>query len=956
MPRKNTVFDLLVKPLRKLLAERGFDRPTLPQEKAIPHVLEGKNVLLIAPAGTGKTEAAFLPVLHRLLEQPRQRGIKVVYITPLRALNRDMLDRLRWWCRALDLKISVRHGDTAIRERRKQALSPPDVLITTPETLQLVLVGRRLSRALSMVRWVIIDEVHELADNKRGAQLSLSLERLHRLKGSDFQVVGLSATIGTPREVAKFLVGVGRRCKVVDVTVARKIRLDVIYPKVKRTDKVLASDLYTYPEVAARLRAMRKLIESHGSTLVFTNTRPMTEILASRFRIWDLKFPVSIHHGSLSSFARLRTEQGLKSGELKGAICTSSMELGLDIGGIDLCIQYNSPRQVTRLLQRVGRSGHRITGVAKGVVVVQNPSDALESMVIAARSKEKNLEPVKIPEKPLDVLAHGLVAMLVSARQWRVGEVHELVKRAYPFRNLSKEELLGVLRFMQSIQRKLTWLPPEEDVFVRPRRGKRVFDYYFGNLSMIPDLKQYLVVDDVRNEPVGILDESFIAEYGDPGAKFIIGGSIWKIVQVFRNKVFVKPDDDPLGAVPTWVGEEIPVPYSVAQEAGRVRQEVEKLAKRGLSFDEISKELSKKYGAKKGVIKRTLGEAYKQVEQGLPVPTHDRITIEKCGDTHVVHACFGTLMNRTLARFIAHQASEELGESVAISVDPYQILLRSKELSLEELTNILKGKLGGDFQKALKTIIEGSKFFKWRIVQVARRMGVLERETEITSKVVDKLMRGLKGTPAYEETFKEVVYKDLDLDRTLEILEKVKAGKLDLVSHGVRKKPTPLSSSAWKRRSLAFESVSPERLRKLIMASVRARLLSEVRTLVCTKCGKYVEVKRVHELEERPKCPKCGSTSIGLIEREPQEVWRILELLDRAPEKGGQNKIWKEIKEVSKLISRYGKVAAIALVGRGITPSEAGEILEGEDRLSDKFLELVLRKEREALLQRYKWG
>lgn len=956
MPAESTAFDLLVKPLRKLLAERGFDRPTLPQEKAIPHVLEGKNVLLIAPAGTGKTEAAFLPILHRLLEQPRQRGIKVIYVTPLRALNRDMLDRLRWWCGALDLKISVRHGDTAVRERRKQALSPPDVLITTPETLQLVLVGRRLSRALSMVRWVIVDEVHELADNKRGTQLSLSLERLRRLRGGDFQVVGLSATIGTPREVAKFLVGIGRQCKIIDVTVARNIKLDVIYPRVRRADKILASDLYTYPEVAARLRVMRKLVESHGSTLIFTNTRPMTEILASRFRIWDLKFPVSIHHGSLSSFARLRAEQGLKSGELKGAICTSSMELGLDIGRIDLCIQYNSPRQVTRLLQRVGRSGHRITGVAKGVIIVQNPSDALESIVIAARSKEKNLEPVKIPEKPLDVLAHGLVSMLVSARQWRVDEVHELVKRAYPFRNLSKKELLEVLRFMQSIQRKLVWLSPKEDTFVRPKQSKRVFDYYFGNLSMIPDLKQYLVVDDERNEPIGILDESFIAEYGDPGVKFVIGGSVWRIVQVFKNKVFVKADDDPLGAVPTWIGEEIPVPYSVAQEVGRVRQEVEKLAKYGLSLDEISRKLSKKYGVKKEIIKLTLGDTYKQIEQDLSVPTHDRITIEKCGDTHVINACFGTLVNRTLARFIAHQASEELGESVAVSVDPYQILLKSKELSLEELSDIITGKMGEGFRKALKTIIEGSRFFKWRIVQVARRMGVLERETEITSKVVDKLMKGLKGTPAYEETFKEVVHKDLDLDRTLDVLEKVKAGKLELISYGARKKPTPLSSLAWKRRSLAFESVSPERLRKLIMASVRARLLSEARTIICTKCGKYVKVRRIHELEERPKCPKCGSVSLGLVEREPQEVWRILELLDKTPEKGRQSKAWREIEETSKLISRWGKVAAIALVSRGITPFEAAEILEEEDRLSDKFLELVLKKEREALLQRYKWG
>jgi ATP-dependent Lhr-like helicase len=350
MLEKPNVFDSLARPIRKLLEERGLTEPTLPQQKAIPKILEGKNVLLIAPAGTGKTESAVLPVLHRLLlSQTRERGIKIIYVTPLRALNRDMLERLEQWCSALDLRISVRHGDTAARERRTQALIPPDFLITTPETLQIFLLGRRLREHLRSVRWVIVDEVHELADNKRGAQLSLTLERLRELKGGDFQIIGLSATIGSPEEVARFLVGVDRPCDIIDVSVARELDLDVSYPQPTVRDKQIAEKLYTYPPVAARLRVMKKLIDDHKSTLVFTNTRPTAEVLASRFRLWDMRFPLSVHHGSLSSFTRLKAERGLKQGELKGIICTSSMELGLDIGRVDLVIQYNSPRQVTRL-------------------------------------------------------------------------------------------------------------------------------------------------------------------------------------------------------------------------------------------------------------------------------------------------------------------------------------------------------------------------------------------------------------------------------------------------------------------------------------------------------------------------------------------------------------------------------------------------------------------------------
>ncbi|MEM3402597.1 MAG: DEAD/DEAH box helicase, partial [Candidatus Hadarchaeales archaeon] len=566
-------WELLAKPIQKLLMERGMLEPTLPQKKAIPEILKGENILLIAPAGTGKTEAAFLPILHQLVISPsRVPGAKVLYITPLRALNRDMLERLEWWCRAFDLRISVRHGDTPAQERRTQAMLPSDVIITTPETLQILLLGKRLSQQMRSVRWVIVDEVHELADNKRGAQLSLTLERLRELKRGDFQIIGLSATIGSPEKVAKFLVGVGRDCKIIDVSVAKEITIDVIYPKPEKGDEELARELYTFPEVAARLRVMRELVEKHNSSLIFTNTRPMAEILGSRFRLWDLKFPVSVHHGSLSSFTRVRTEKGLKGGELKGAICTSSMELGIDIGRIDLVIQYNSPRQVTRLLQRVGRSGHRIDLISRGVIIVQDPDDALESIVLSSRSKKAGPESLIIPEKPMDVLLHALVSLALTEREVEIERAVAIFRRAWGFRNLNASDVLNVLRFAQSLERRFLVVDEKRRVYRRIGDPERIYEYYFGN---------------ERNQPVGILDEEFVVEYGEPGMKFVMAGEIWRIVQVFRNKVYVKRDEDPLGAVPTWVGEEIPVPFEVAQEVGSLRRKVEELFNARLSKKEI---------------------------------------------------------------------------------------------------------------------------------------------------------------------------------------------------------------------------------------------------------------------------------------------------------------------------------------------------------------------------------
>ncbi|KXB05989.1 hypothetical protein AKJ52_02710, partial [candidate division MSBL1 archaeon SCGC-AAA382C18] len=860
------VFGRLAKPLRDLLKERGFEEPTLPQKRGSPPILNGKNTLLIAPAGTGKTEAALLPILDKILRNPEKGGIKLIYVTPLRALNRDMLDRLKWWCRQLDLKVSVRHGDTPDRERRKQALSPPDVLITTPETFQLLLVGKRISRHASEVEWVVIDEVHELAGNKRGAQLSLSLERMRRMKAGDFQTIGLSATVGSPDEVGKFLVGAERSCEVIDVSMAREMDLDVLYPDVTSEDESLSNQIYTYPEVAARLRVMRNLIENHESTLIFTNTRPMSEVLASRFKMWDIDFPVSIHHGSLSSFARRRTEDKLKNGELKGAICTSSMELGLDVGQIDLCIQYNSPRQVARLLQRAGRSGHRITEKSKGRIIVKDPTDGAESSIIIDRSKKRELEPVKIPEKPLDVLAHEIVGMLVSAKDWQVEDAHQIITRAYPFSNLEMDEMIEVLKFLEDMDNRLAWLRDDEEIFSRPSKGNRVFDYYFGNLSMIPEMKQYVVVDDSEDEAVGVLDEPFVAEYGEPGAKFVMSGSIWRIVQVFKNKVFVKPTKDPVGAVPSWVGEEIPVPYSVAQDVGGLRQELVDMLENGKDFSNSVDSISESWGLDSGAVERSLAHVEEHNRKGHPVPTDETIVLEKAEDTLVVHACLGTLVNRTLARFIAGLAADELGESVAITVDPYRVLIRSERLTPEEIKAILTGEITRDFEDTLEDVIEDSRFFKWRIVQIARKIGTLEYEAEMTSSEVDQMIKGLKDTPVYKETFKEVVRKDLDLPKALEVLERIQSGELSLCSIGILSDPSPISRPAWEERSLTFEPVSPKRMRRLILGSVRSRLLSEERTFACIECKDWTEIMEIHELDDPPTCPKCGSGKIGMVE------------------------------------------------------------------------------------------
>ncbi len=950
-------FDLLPKPVRRLIEQRGFSKPTEPQEKVIPKILEGKNVLLISPTATGKTEAAFLPVLGMLIQMPeRPPGIKVLYITPLRALNRDLLERLQWWCNNLDIKLAVRHGDTETRERSRQARSPPDILITTPETLQAILPGWIMRQHLRSIRWVIIDEVHEMADSKRGSQLSLALERLRLIADREFQIIGLSATIGTPEKVAQFLVGNGRPVEIVRVPAARDMRLQVIYPQPESKDYELATALFTHPEVAARLRIIRDFMEKHQSILLFTNTRAISEVLASRFKVWDIDFPVSIHHGSLAKTSRIAAERGLKNGELKGLVCTSSLELGIDVGRIDLVIQYMSPRQVTRLIQRVGRSGHRIGRMAKGIIITMDSDDTLEAMVIARRALKEELEPVEIPPKPLDALAHQIAGLLLKKRRLYFNEIYDIFKRAYPYKDLTMDDVKSVLRYMHERFPRLAWVSFEDEVALKPRRTKALFEYYFENLSMIPDEKQYLVVDETKDAAVGILDEAFMAEYGKPGTKFIIRGSPWKITHVYGDKVYVKPVDDPTGAIPSWIGEEIPVPFEVAREVGWIRGIVEKRIREGRSPEDIVSEITREYPISKEDALRALRETIEQVKNGQPVPTDKRIIVEDWEDFVILHTHFGSLTNRALAQLIGHILSEQTGYTAAVQHDPYRIFIQTMGVinsnGIIELLHKLANMPEELVKENLKRATVRTGLFKRRLIHVARRFGAIKKWVDFNSVSLKSLVKSFEGTAIYEEALKETYTKDLDVKHLVQVLQEIRKGEMELIKVETRGKATPIARVGIERVSMKTDLIPPERMRLILIESAKARLLNEVRAFICTECWDYLENIRIKDLPENPKCPVCGSTALGVLDEDEAVLQSLIEKKGEKLTKS-ERKIKEKAVKTAKLMQKYGKLAAIALAGRKLRASDVKEILREENRLTDRFFELVIEAERKALQRRF---
>ncbi|MEM2188415.1 MAG: DEAD/DEAH box helicase [Nitrososphaerota archaeon] len=947
---EETVLGMLAKPVAALFKER-FKHLTEPQREAIPKILAGKNLLLMAPTGTGKTEAALLPILSKLLVEARAPGIKVIYITPLRALNRDLLERIEWWAQRLDLRTAVRHGDTGPRERRIQTLEPPDILITTPETLQVILTGRVLRNHLKGVRWVIVDEIHELATDKRGAQLSVGLERLTRITGRDFQRIGLSATIGDPGAIAEFLVGVGRSCEIVKVPVARSMSITVLYPELEDDDRVLAESIGVYPDVAARLRIIRELVESHNSTLIFTNTRPLAEILTNRFRVWDEQMRIGIHHGSLSKTTRISAEEALKTGKLAGIVCTSSLELGIDVGRIDLVIQYNSPREVTRLIQRVGRSGHGVGRVAKGVVIAIDSDDALEAMVIARRAMLEQLEEPEIPVKCYDALMHQVAGLLIEYGRMSLEEVLEIVRRSYNYRDLSAEELKQVIEHMRS----LGIADLRDDQVVKPRNSRSLYDYYFNNLSMIPEERQYVVIDESSGEPVGILDEEFVAEYGEPGTRFILVGRAWEIHHVGGDRIYVAPLDDYEGAVPSWVGEEIPVPYEVAMEVGALRREYRDRVLGGELRERVAADIAGKYGVEAQIVLKALREVEAHLRRGIPVPTDRDVVIEEAGEYVVIHVHGGLKVNRTIQRLISYHLSEKLGAPIRAQQDPYRISLRSSLISGEMVFRAIHEVLEG-FDEILRRSIEGSTLFKRRLVHVARKMGVIEHEASLVDVNINQLAETLKDTPVYRETMNYTIFHDYDPERARMILKRIAEGGLRV--HFWRSpsgEPSPLARLTLSRFESEGEVSTPERMKMVVLMAVRGRLLGEPWLAVCTECYEYYEQVAVRDLPEEPRCPVCGSRLIGLTKHSREEALGLIARKGR-PINRKERRIMAELKRNAVLVSKHGRAAAIALSARGLTLKEITRILEEERGESMKLIELLIEAEKKALQRRLEAG
>lgn len=953
----SSVFGLLAKPIRKSLLKLGFAEPTPPQIACIPTILNGDSVLLIAPNGSGKTEAVLLPIFSNLIQKRMKKGISILYITPLRALNRDLLERLSFWARELDISIEVRHGDTEVKLRRRQALFPPNMLVTTPETLQAILPGTLMKRHLSHIKYVIVDEVHEVASSKRGVQLTVALERLHEIAGNEFQRIGLSATVADPDEIAKFLVGTFRRVKVVEAALTKGYRYSVETPTPKDVDYDIAGELRIPPEAAARIRRIIELVDSHQSTLVFVNSRQNAEMLGHKFNQLD-RSDIAVHHSSLSREERERIEDEFKSKTLKAIICTSTLELGIDIGNVDLVIQYLSPRQVSSLIQRVGRSGHRLNRLSEGVVITAFPDDTLESVAATISARIGKLEPVLIHENALDVLAHQVAGILLDGREKGSKELLAILRRAYPYRNLTEDKLLDVVDY-------LDWLNElrleKEGRVVRSRKTWR---YYYENLSMIPDEKRYPIVNVISDRKIGTLGDEFMALRVRVGLNFICRGNVWRIVQIDDDTgtVYVVPSEDSLAAIPGWDGEMLPVTYDLAQEAGKMREKIAKELKRTRKAEVAKERLADEFTIERSTLAKAVDEIEEHINQGAPLPTHDHILLEVFGKYMIVHSCFGEIVNRTLGCvFDAILSDQEL--IAGWWNDGYRILIeaprRITPKELKRLPEILLKLCANTVKKSFDKYLEARFPFSYKMKSVAERFGALPRgKTILNHNRLSQLLEQFRKTPIFDETLREAMLEKVDIEKVKEIMEAVRNGEIKVSTLYRVEKPTPLAYHILTKYSDISEFMAPERV--LLSNIERMRKIIDARrvTLLCFSCARLTKVKRIGALPEHPTCENCGAKLLAFV-RFGQDEYSLQEIVDKRLKKRElteeESKDLTYARRTADLILSHGKKAIVALEVRGVGPETAFRILGRMQLKEDDFYMDLLKAKIQYLRTREYW-
>ena len=958
-----------------LISDLGWDLTPI-QKASIPDLSSGKDRLMVAPTGSGKTESAVLPLISRCLKE-KWSGLSILYITPLRALNRDIDRRLSKMLVPLELTVGLRHGDTTQKERLRQSKKPPNLLVTTPETMQIMLLGSRLREHLSGVKAIILDEVHDMAGSERGSQLLVGLQRIQDYSKNKIQIVGLSATVGNPNEVAKWFSEEG---EAIMGPAPRETKVIVHKEPVTSEDELLSVEWKISSDSIAAFRRLTKTLIEDSPALVFVNSRNTAETVSQRLMRLSPELNIGIHHGSLAAETRREVEESLRNGELHGLICTSSLELGIDIGSIKKVHQLQSPRSVDSLLQRVGRAEHYLGGTGAGEILAWEVDGISECAVIARKAMAGEIGEVSWRTNPKIVAANQFLQMSIEKGFVTPENATDILEKVSIFNDWNNENTLSVLRVLDdrwlirlieepkdsdpTIWSKKLWKElaakigddfpaerpsweeehSEKDKNIWLQRLLRVLPEYLKNgwfspagrlgktrmdhISMIPDETSYRVRDAVTRKTLGSVDEAFVLSLNDNSEeslgqtrRFVMAGRTWEIIDADpeQEELLVGPVKES-GSAPVWSGELPPVPRVIAEEVGRLRRST------AISIGALTK--SKDYrklseyplsDSARDILVSTVAD---HLDSTGEIPDDRTMTIEEHQGTIVLNTCKGSKINETLAHFIQAMGSMREGKMGRTIIDPYRISFQIPGTTPKDIIEWLEGTPAVALASILRMTIPNSRTVRWRVVQVAKKMGVLKKGVDPRKVNLNGLMKRYKGTPVIEEALDKLFHERMDIEGSIDTLKSIQDNLIKII----HTPPGPLGISPKAEKDLLLPSWSDKELRERL----ELRLLNERVSLICINCNDRTR-KRVEKMNDRLlPCSLCGGTMLACS---PERMENRLKEMVESKDFRVRGKIMKN----AELIKIHGLEGIICLMGRGIGEETATRILRGHipgDRIS----------------------
>ncbi len=1008
----SNVFSQLHPSLQNSLNEKGWTATPI-QEMSIPEIIEGKDRLLIAPTGSGKTLSAVLPIIHRCLDE-NWEPLAVLYITPLRALNRDIDRRLHDIAESVGLKVGIRHGDTTQSERTRQTRKPPHILVTTPETFQLMFTGKNLRKLLQSVRAVIIDEVHDLAASERGWQLSIGLSRLEALSGKKVQRIGLSATVGNPSEVSKWLSN--HDGEPIIATGQRTTQLIVDTSLPLHEDEIGGMELALPPRAHATFREMIEIIRESPPCLLFVNSRNDAETIANRLQKMAPDVKIGVHHGSLATQTRVDMEDQLRKGELSGLVCTSSLELGIDVGKISRIIQIKSPRSVDRMLQRVGRADHRLGGIGVGNLLAWDCDEISESAVIAEKAMKHELEPVEWRKSPKSVVANQLVMMAHSFGAYPIDEATEILSNTSQFEDWTREKteaLLTVLsdgwilrfttnpddlpwyRWPKTVyqlareQTKDIELPedrplfsvPEEEIDPKLKQIKvkvpkkyqkgwfstagRTRQWVTNHLSMIPDKQSYRVRDSVTRKTIGSVDEAFVLSLNDSGEdedgttrRFVIAGRTWMIIDADpeKSELLVVPVSDQAKA-PQWVGELPPVPPDIARDIGRLR---------GLIAEEFEIYSSKKNDFEQEIDATQIFDRRNTTVSDYPLNDYalgmlcEEIGnhVEKTGSLPTDRRITIEERNDALMVNSCHgsKINETLGHlilAMASTKSGYwgRLIVEPTRIGLQ-VSQVKAEDIVGWLKNTPPEALEGILSVTLpNSRQVRWRFAQVAKTFGILRHGIDPRKINLQGLlKKYRGTIvMEEVLEKLFFERM--DLEGAKDVLRAIQSDLINIELTPSGPLGISRRS-SRDLLLPNWDNAAVREKLKLRLTNERAVLCCLKCKskRRFRVAKYPEIKDAKTCLKCKGRMLA-CSREGME--KMLESWVNSDDEGDQVRMMKN----AELVQNRGYEGVLCLMARGIGEATAQRILKKVPRNNvENLLKAIHNAEIEYARTRRFWG